>query len=347
MAEIIHYRKEFLPQVIRLFYPEDERIDGRFPYFQQRFALYQPAPEQSCLLLKGPDKLLALVHLVPLAGVQPDLLYANIVLDSTLSSEQWDPFWERCLELARSLVSGASVLRTAARETSVLQEKCGFKVVREQVEMHASLGDLPPVQERSDSFRVVSLADAPHRQQAWLDIFNQGLAAFYNLQPMDVSCLQRLQGTPGYDGNAFRLGLEGEEAVAALFYWVLDGERGMVHINAPSSGGSGRSFGRRMLKETLNHLDQKGFKEAILCTDAASQATNLLYKMLGFLPQERIKIMEYRLPLVQAEVAPVEEKAAPTPSPNQTEGQGFFTTAHSAFEPRKKAEKKKEDTSLL
>lgn len=333
--EVIQYRKEFLPQVIRLFYPEDERIDGRLPFFQQLFALYQPAPEQSCLLLKGTDRLLACVHLVPLTGVQPDLLYADIAVDSALLPEQWDSLWQRCLELARSLVSGASVLRTAARESSALLELSGFKVVGEQVEMHVSLGSLPPIPERSDGFSVVSLADAPHRQQAWLNLFNQGLAAFYNQQPMDLSCLERLQGTPGYDGNAFRLGLEGEEVVAALYYWVTDGERGLVRINAPSSGGSGRTFGRRMLKETLNYLDQKGFKEAILYTDTASQATNLLYKMLGFLPQGKIKIMECQLPAVQAEVVPVEKKAAPPPGPNQVADQGFFTTAHSAFERKK------------
>lgn len=300
MGEIVGYRKEFLPHVIRLFSPDLERVDGRLPFFQQLFSLYQPAPEQSCLLLKAEDKLLACVYWVSLEGIQPNLLYGNVAVDKALSQEDWNPFWQNCLELAGSLVPGPPILRITAGDNSAFFEASGFKVVREHVELHAPLGNLPPGQEGEGSFQVISLADSPHQQQSWLDIFNQGLTVFFDLQRMDASCLLRLMSTPGYDGTAFRLGLEGTEPVTALFYLVVDTNLGLVRINSPASpsGSRGRGYGRRMLKETLNYLEQQGLKEAILYSDAANQATNLLYKMLGFVPQGKVKIMECQLPEV-------------------------------------------------
>lgn len=353
MGEIIFYRKEYLPRVIRLFHPEVEQVDGWIPHYQQLFSLYQPDPEQSCLLLRGADKLLACAYFVSLEKLQPNLLYAYIQADRALPRGEWNVFWQRCLELAQSLVPGAPVLRTAAKENSNIQATWGFRVVREQVEMRAALGNLPPVQERAENFSVVSLADAPHYQQSWMEIFNQGLSVFYNLPPFDLPCLERLQSAPGYDGAAFRLGLVEEEALAALFYWVLDADLGLVRINAPasSSGGRGRGFGRRMLKETLNHLEHRGFTQAVLYADAASQATSLLYKMLGFTPQGKIKIMEYQVSPARVEVAATKEAGArrdearePVREPagneaDHSEEQGFFPAAHSFYERRKKTDK--------
>lgn len=339
MGEVIQYRKEFLPHVIRLFNPEAQRVDGQLSFFQQRFSYYRPAPEQSCLLLKGADKLLACAYLVPLEGAQPNLLYANVAADKALSPQDRNLFWEHCVGLANTMAPGPPILRIAVDSSTTPPEAWGFKVVREYVEMHAVLGDLPPGQEGEDAFHVVSLADSPHWQQSWLDIFNQGLTVFYDLQPMDVPCFQRLQSTPGYDGTAFRLGLEGETPVTALFYWVLDSDLGLVRINSPASpsGSRGRGFGRRMLKETLNYLEQKGLKEAILYTDAASQATNLLYKMLGFVAKGKVKIMECQVGAGKKSdkptTAPTQQEAAP--SSDSAMEHSFFTSAHSAFVPRK------------
>ena len=341
MADIVFYQRNFLPGVIRLFNPSIERVDGQLPFFQQLFSLYQPPPEESCLLLKGADKLLACAYLISLNELQPNLLYAHIAFDSALSWEEWDPFWQRCLGLGRSMVSNTPVLRTAATETSALYKMSGFKIVREHIIMRTSLDNLPPGTESDDAFAVVSLAQAPHQQQSWLDTFNQGLSAFYDLQPFDDSCLQRLKAAPGFDGDAFRLGLVEEAAVAALFYWLLDENLGLARISIPASpsGSRGRGFGRRMLKDTLNHLKQRGVREAIIYTDAANQATNLLYKMQGFNPQETIKVMECQVPPLQTEALPEPVKKETPPRQAAPLDQGFFTAAHSAFEPKKKKRK--------
>lgn len=332
MSTVIQYRKEYLPQVIRLFAPAVERVDGRQAFYQQLFSLHRPPPEQSCLLLGAAKEILACVHFASLEGVQPNLLYANIAVANAISPADWDSFWQRCLELAKSLVPRSPLIRTAIPENSGRQETWGFQPIREQIELYAALAELPPIHERADSFRVVSLADAPHLRQRWIDTFNQGLSAFYSLPPIDLPCLQRLESTDGYSGEAFRLGLQDDEAVAALFYQAIDTNLGLARIYAPASasGGRGRGFGRRMLKETLNHLEQAGFKEAVLLADSASQATNLLYKMLGFQPRARIKILEYQLAPAQAAASPA--KAEPIASPASDDDQGFFTKAHSAFE---------------
>jgi hypothetical protein len=102
-----------------------------------------------------------------------------------------------------------------------------------------------------------------------------------------------------------------------------------------------------MLKETLNHLEHRGFTQAVLYADAASQATSLLYKMLGFTPQGKIKIMEYQVSPARVEVAATKEVGArrdearepAVENRDQTVEQGFFTSAHSAFERRKKTDK--------
>ncbi|MGI6366128.1 MAG: GNAT family N-acetyltransferase [Bacillota bacterium] len=296
MGEVINYRREFLPHIIRLFSPGIARVDGRLAYFLQLFSLYQPSPEESCLLVKGEDKLLACAYLVTLGGIQENLVYANIAVDRDLPSEDWAALWGRCQELARNLASGPPILRLAVGEHLPLPEEQGFQVVREYVELHARLGVLPPVQEGTDDFHVLSLAEAPHLQQAWLDIFNQGLTVFYDIPPINAATFQRLHGAPGYDGTAFRLGLAGDEPATALFYSVLDSNQGLVRINAAAtpSGKRSRGFGRRMLKETLNHLEQEGYKEAIIYTDSANQATNLLFKMLGFSPRGKVRVVEWR-----------------------------------------------------
>lgn len=296
MGEVITYRREFLPHIARLFSPDVERIDGRVPYFQQLFSLYLPPPEETCLLVKGDDKLLACAYLASLGGIQQNLIYVNLALDRTLSQEDWAALWGRCQEVARSLVSGPPILRMAVGEDASLPQEPEFKAVREYVNLHARLGNLPPVQEGNDDFHVVSLADAPQQQQAWLDIFNKGLTVFYDMPPINAESLQRLQAAQGFKGTAFRLGLDGEEPVTALFYSVVDSNLGLVRINAAAtpSGKRSRGFGRRMLKETLNHLEQEGYKEAMIYTDAANQATNLLFKMLGFVPQGKVRVVEWR-----------------------------------------------------
>jgi len=247
VAEVIRFRKEFLPHVVRLFSPNLPRVDARINYFQQLFAMGQPGPEQTCLLVKGKDRLLACANLVSLDKVQRDLIYVKLAVDRDLTVGMWEDFWGQCLDLAKTLVSGTPVLRIEAREDlpAYLQES-GFKTVREQVELHARLGNLPAVQAATDDFEVVSLADRPDLEGAWLDVFNNGLSVFWDIPPLSAGSFQRLRSLPGYDASAFRLGLGGGEAVTALFYSILDSEQKTVRINAAatSTGKRSKGYGR-------------------------------------------------------------------------------------------------------
>ena len=299
MAEVVQYSNEFLPHVIRLFSPKSTKIDGQLNYFRQLFALYYPGPEQSCLLLKGSDRLLACAHLASLQQIQPGLVYVNLGVDPDLAPDMWKAFWSRCCDLAKTIVKDSPLLRTVVGEKAIpiYLETVGFQVTREQVELHAPLGGLPPVQGSANDFEVVSLAEQPEQLAQWLDVFNQGLTVFWDIPPLDTASFQRLRETPGFDPSAFRLGIGGGEPAAALFYSVMDSNSGMVRINAAATASGQRSegYGRRMIKDALNHLEKQGFSMAVIYTDAANQATNLLFKMLGFRPACTLKILENQL----------------------------------------------------
>lgn len=297
MADIIRYRKEFLPHIIRLFCPGSEKVDGHLCYFQQLLSMYRPDPEDSCLLLKDKHRLLACAYMVSLEAIQRNLIYVNLAMDSELSEKDCEEFWVRCHDLARTLVPDSPILRITVGGNPTLPGISNFKEVREYVELNATLGQLPVAQEGADDFQVVSLADQPQLEEQWLEAFNQGLTVFWDMPLLDSAAFSRLRNLPGYDGAAFRLGLEEGEPVTALFYSVLDSNQGLVRINAAASpsGTRGRGFGRRMLKDTLSHLEQQGLKAAILYTESSNQATSLLYKMMGFVPQGKTKIMELQL----------------------------------------------------
>lgn len=293
MVDVIKYSNQFLPHVIRLYYPGDIKIDGRLDFFRQTFALYRPSPEQSCLLAKGSNGLLAYAYLATFEKIQPGLIFTSLAVDSKMREQDFSEFWEQCLTLARSLVRGPIILRvevSGSHAMDLLAAK-GLTMAREQVELCASLGQLPqdPNQGEED-FSVISLSQQPELEALWLDIFNQGINALWDIPPLDSGCLDRMRQDYVFDPDSFRVGYCGSEAVAAQFYTIVDRDEGVVRLNMSST--RSRAFGRRMLKETLNFLEQKGFSKAIIYADAASQATNLLYKMLGFGPQGKNVIME-------------------------------------------------------
>jgi len=347
MAEIIRYSNQFLPHVIRLFSPETSKIDCRLNYFRELFALNQPGPEQSCLLVKGKDSLLACAYLISLEKIQPGLVYVNLAVDNELDPVMWNTFWEQCCDLAKTIVKGPPVLRTMVGGDTVpaLLQRAGFKVIREQVELHASIGQLPPVQSSAtDDFSVVSLADFPEHEKNWLDIFNHGLTVFWDIPPLDTTSFQRLRKNPSYNPSAFRLGIGGEEPAAALFYTVLDSTLGIVRLNAAATSSAKRSkgYGRRMIKETLNFLEQQGFSTAVIYTDAANQAMHLLLKMLGFSPVGTIRILESQKVMGAQPQSPVEpeifaekEVAASDDTQENKPGSSFFPGFHSAFNGKK------------
>jgi ribosomal protein S18 acetylase RimI-like enzyme len=297
VVEVIKYNNQFLPHVIRLYYPEAMKIDSRLDYFRQTFALFQPGPEQSCLLAKGSEQLLACAYLASFEKIQPGLIFVSLAVDSYMTEQDFTLFWEQCFALARTLVSGPMMLRVGAshQRVSALLAGKGLKVAREQLELHAALGQLPPDQNPGEEdFSVKSLAQQPDLEAQWLDTFNQGINAFWDIPPLDRASLGRMRQASAFDPAAFRVGYSGQEAVAAQYYSVIDRDAGIVRLNLASTPSSKRSrgYGRRMLKDALNYLEQQGFSTAVIYADAASQATGLLYKMLGFQPAGTVKILE-------------------------------------------------------
>lgn len=296
MVDVVNYSNQFLPHVIRLYYPGEARIDGRLDYFRQTFAMYRPSPEESCLLAKGSDGLLACARLASFEKIQPGLIFLSVAVDSKMGEEDFSEFWEQCLALARTLAKGPIMLRAevSGNHAGNLLAAKGLTVAREQLELYASLDQLlqEPNQGEED-FSIISLAQQPDLEAQWLDTFNQGINALWDIHPLDSGFLDRMRLESVFDADSFWVGYSGGEAVAAQFYSVVDKAEGVVRIYMSSA--RSRAFGRRMLKEALNSLEQKGFSKAIIYADAASQATNLLYKMLGFVPQGKKALLECRL----------------------------------------------------
>lgn len=133
----------------------------------------------------------------------------------------------------------------------------------------------------------------PETEADWLTTFNKGIAAFWDIPPLDSIALQRILQAEGFDPFAFQVGYAGEEVVAAQFYSVIDSAKGVVRLNHAAS--RSRGLGRLMVKETLLALGQQGFSTAVIHVDASSQATVLLYKMLGFKRERSVAIFETKL----------------------------------------------------
>ena len=297
MVEVIQYSNQFLPHIARLFFPKATKIESLLDYFRQTFALYQPDPEQACLLAKNSNQLLACAYMSSFEKIQPGLIFVNMAVDMNIDQPAFVSFWQQCRDLAKANLTGSMMFRVAAAGDFLpaLLESQGFKVVREQIELHAALGQLPPDQNHGDDdFTVKTLAQQPDLEGQWLDTFNQGAAAFWDVPPLDSSSLKRMRQLSTFDPSAFRLGFSEDEAVAAQFYSIINSDAGIVRLHPASTPSSKRSkgYGRRMLKDALNTLEAKGYSTAVVYADAASQATALLYKMLGFQPIETLKILE-------------------------------------------------------
>lgn len=291
--EIIKYSNEFLPHIIRLSYPDDHNIDAKVGYYRQKFALYQPEPEQSCLLVKGRDQLLASGHLISFEAMLPGLVLVDLAVGETLTSQEFSDFWDECRTLAHSLVSGPLRLRVLAsneRSAALLAGK-GLEKLGQQHELHAYLGQLPPEQNLGEkTLMIKSLDSHPELEADWLATFNKGIAAFWDIPPFNSATLQRIFQTEGFDAAAFQLGYVGDDVVAAQFYSVIDATKGIVRLNHASS--RSRGHGRHMLKDTLSSLEQQGISAVVIYVDASSQAAGLLYKMLGFKFERSVAIFE-------------------------------------------------------
>lgn len=340
MAEVIRYSNEFLPHVVRLFCPDAQKVDARLSYFRQLFALHEPGPEKSCVLVKATDRLLASAYLVSLDSIQPGLIYTLLAVEKNSSEEVWDLLWTQCKQLGSQMAPSGPTFRIVAGDLPSSLQNRGFKVVREQAELHAQLGQLPP-DSGYDDFHVYSLSQRPELEKQWLEAFNIGNTVFWDMPLLDNSRLNALKAVPGVDLGSFRLGFDGDEPVSALFYTVMDSEQGIVRINAAATPSAKRSkgYGRKMLKDVLNHLEGKGFSTAVIYTDTANQATNLLFKMLGFKPVRNVKILEYST-IGSPRPAPVESKSPAnqqTTSAKDAPGPdlGFFPVSSSAYSRKK------------
>lgn len=317
MTEIIKFSKEFMPHVVRLFYPDVDKVDARLSYFTQMFTIYEPSPEQSCLMLKGKDRLMACAYLTSFEKMKPGLVYVHLAVNKDLPAEQWSEFWERCVDLAGDFTSSKPIFRLfcGGQDIPPILRDCGFNPIREQIELQAQLDQLPPVQGGdTEDFKIVTLADQPDAEATWLDIFNQGLTVFWDISAFDSETFFKLRKLPGFDFSAFRLGYANGEPIAALYYTVIDINLGVVRINAAATPSNRRSkgFGRRMIRETLIDLRAQGYKTAVIYTDSANQATNLLYKMLGFAVVGTGKVLESS---TQPVPKPVEESQPLEPPP--------------------------------
>src|SRR5690554_737002 len=339
MAEIVRYSNEFLPHIIRLLSP-GVQADGQLDYYRQLFALHKPDPPQACLMVKGSDRILAFTHMASMEHIRPGLVNLTLAVDSQLSAADWNSFWRKCCQLASQNVQARPIFQLAVQgKVPLFLEKLGFVPVRTELELQADLGTLPPVQKpEPEEFRVISLAENPQLESQWLDLFNRGLTVFWDVPPLDAVSLQRLRQTPGFDPAAFRLGMGDGEPVTANFYSVIDSNLGIVRINAAAtpSGKRSRGYGRWMIKDTLNHLEEQGYKTVIIYTSAANQATSLLFKMLGFKPTGKIQILEWSgggatESLAGKEAAATQEELQADAGSAQAD---FFPVSSSIFERR-------------
>jgi GNAT superfamily N-acetyltransferase len=336
MSELIGFRTEFLPHVTRLFYPGEERITGKINWFRYQMESSGQDLSKTCVLLKGPSKLLAFCWLCPLESRQPGLVQAHIAVDPALAAGDWQVFWAGVRQLAGNLAPRTR-LRVILPANLTLADNLTDEGLAKVADLTQFCAQLETHQETplSGDFRVVTLAGAPSMADDWLRLFNSGISAFWH-QPVwtgEILKARLRAGSP----EAWRLGMAGNEPVAALFYEVIDGEQGLVRINAAATPPAYRNkgYGRLMIKDVLAHLRSKGFKQVYQLADGQNQATALLYKMQGFAPQGFYHVLEgdLQVNIVQAPVAAAQEETEPSSPENQAETKkknvGFYPSFHS------------------
>lgn len=291
--EIIKYSNEYLPHVVRLNHANEKNIDAKVDYYRQKFAMYRPEPERSCILAKGSDELLAYAHLVSFESLAPGLVFVDMAVKDQITEAEFSPFWAGCCTIAHSFVSGPLRLRARApseRAASLLAAQ-GLEKLGQQHELHANLKELPVEQNVEESaLSIQSLGSHPELSGTWLATFNKGVTAFWDVPMLDEAALGRMFKVAGFDPSAFHVGFAGKEAVAAQFFSVIDGVAGVVRLNHTAV--RSRAHGRRMLKSTLTYLVEQGFSEAVIFADGSSQAGVLLYKLLGFQILKSVGIYE-------------------------------------------------------
>lgn len=336
MAELIGFRTEFLPHVTRLFYPGEERITGKINWFRHQMESSGQDLGKTCVLLKGPSKLLGFCWLSTLESRQPGLVQAHIAVDPALAAGDWQVFWAGVRQLAVGLAPRPR-LRVILPANLPLADNLTGEGLAKVADLTQFCAQLETHQETPlpGDFKVVTLAGAPKLADHWVRLFNLGISAFWN-QPVWTGEMLKARLAAG-NPEAWRLGLAGNEPVAALFYEVIDGEQGLARINAAATPPAYRNkgYGRLMLKDVLAHLCSKGFKRVYQLADGQNQATALLYKMQGFAPQGIYHVLEgdIQVQVAQAPVAAArEETEQPPPQENQAETKkqnvGFYPMFH-------------------
>ncbi len=317
MAQVEAFSKNYLPHVVRLFFPDVERADSRLDYFNQQLACLDNG--QAALILKDDTSLRGFAHLMAL---HRDRVFVNLALAKELEQPHWELFWNRCAQVAEEIAGGDLVIQTVIRQNALEQHflsSAGFQESYGLVEFASNLEHEVEYDPGAD-FTVVSLAEAPDMEPQWIDLFNQGITPAWNQPPFSPEILEKRRGAPGFIPEGFRIGLVDGQPTCVLLYQLTDKDKGIVsiHTAATTSQKRGRGFGRLLLKETLNHLKEKGYAGALCLAESRSHATTLLLKMLGFKPAGNLALWEYNLAAGTTE-RPVEQPAEELPEPDKPE----------------------------
>ncbi len=333
MAQVEPFSKNYLPHVVRLFFPDLERADSRLDYFNQQLACLDNG--QAAFILKDENSLRGFAHLM---AVQRDRVFISMALARELDQEQWEIFWNKCAAVAGEIAGGDLVIQTLTTQNGPEQqflESAGFKESYGLVEFASGL-EQNVEYDPGEDFTVTSLAESPDLETQWIEMFNQGITPAWNQPPFTSGMLEKRRKTPGFIPEAFRLGLVDGQPTCVLFYQLVDKNEGIVsiHTAATASQRRGRGFGRLLLKETLLHLREKGYKKALCMAESRSHAITLLFKMLGLKPETNFMLWEHPLP------AGIQQPPSEEPAEELPEQPGPAETPEQATE---KTQKKQED----
>lgn len=290
MTEVLRYKNEFLPHLARLFCPAAENLDAPMAYFRSQFAAYG----EHCLLLKGESSLLAAARLVSLNSVQPGVVGVNLAWNSDLGGGQFQELLSETFAMARELVPQPALWVAATPVQAQFLSEWGFSVNRELTELTVDATQVPPAEEGDAGYRVVSMAENSDLWEQWIDVFNQGVGALWDQPPVDREQIDRVAKQPGFDPQGWRLGLAGDQPVNAIYYQGVGPKAARILAAATPFAQRSKGYGRRLLRNMLLYLGEKGFSQVSLATEAQNQATMLLFKMQGFKPAGELKVLECR-----------------------------------------------------
>lgn len=288
MAEVVRYTREFLPHLVRLFCPRADNIDIPMNFIRCQFA----AHGEHCLLLKGESSLSAVAQLVSLDSVQPGLVYVNLAWGDQITGGDFHRLLSATYSLARELVPDPRLRITATSNQAEFLSDWGFAPERELTELVVDATQVPPQEEDDADYRVISLADDSRLWDPWIDVFNQGIAGLWDHPKADREQIDRMLKVQGLDLHGWRLGLAGDEPVNAIYYQAVGSGAARIAAAATPFAQRSKGYGRRLLRNLLLYLGEKGFNRASLATDMQNQATILLFKLQGFKPAGQLRVIE-------------------------------------------------------